>query len=52
MKVVKSARHYTAAARDEVKILQAATSNDATNCSCVIHLLDTFDAIGPNGTRV
>jgi len=52
IKVVKSARHYTAAARDEVKILQVATSNDPENCSRVIHLLDTFDVQGPNGTHV
>eukprot|EP01130_Rhizamoeba_saxonica_P006741 TRINITY_DN2692_c0_g1_i1.p1 TRINITY_DN2692_c0_g1~~TRINITY_DN2692_c0_g1_i1.p1 ORF type:complete len:481 (-),score=120.28 TRINITY_DN2692_c0_g1_i1:1158-2600(-) len=52
IKIVKSARHYAEAARDEIKILQAATRNDSDNDKCVIHLLDDFEISGPNGRHV
>lgn len=52
IKIVKSANHYTEAARDEVKILNTTTRHDKDNASCVIHLLDSFDVEGPHGTRI
>lgn len=52
VKIVKSAHHYKEAANDEIKILRTATENDPENKSCVIHLLDNFNIVGPNGTHV
>jgi len=52
LKIVKSAHHYAEAARDEIKILQKATSADPNNESCVVRLLDHFELVGPNGLHV
>jgi len=52
LKIVKSAHHYAEAARDEIKILQKATSADPDNASCVVRLLDHFELNGPNGLHV
>jgi serine/threonine-protein kinase SRPK3 len=52
VKIVKSAKHYTEAARDEIKILSTVTRHDKDNSSCVIPLLDSFDIEGPHGTRI
>jgi len=52
LKIVKSAHHYAEAARDEIKILQKATSADPNNESCVVRLLDHFELNGPNGLHV
>lgn len=51
LKIVKSARHYTEAARDEIEILKKVTDNDQDNSKCVVHLLDSFEHSGPNGNR-
>jgi serine/threonine-protein kinase SRPK3 len=52
IKIVKSAKHYTEAARDEVEILTKIAQNDPNNEKCVLQLLDHFDIYGPNGTHV
>eukprot|EP01126_Amoeba_proteus_P028495 TRINITY_DN2809_c0_g2_i1.p1 TRINITY_DN2809_c0_g2~~TRINITY_DN2809_c0_g2_i1.p1 ORF type:complete len:435 (+),score=86.42 TRINITY_DN2809_c0_g2_i1:210-1514(+) len=52
IKIVKSARHYIEAARDEITILKTVTKQDRGNLSCVAHLIDYFDIVGPNGTHV
>ncbi len=54
MKVVKSASHYTAAAEDEIKILNEVwdnTRNYSSNLPVVL-LLDHFYIRGPNGKHV
>lgn len=51
MKVVKSAKNYTRAALDEIKILSTITKNDPLNEMCCTHLMDSFMHDGPNGTR-
>uniref|UniRef100_A0A6B2L5E2 non-specific serine/threonine protein kinase n=1 Tax=Arcella intermedia TaxID=1963864 RepID=A0A6B2L5E2_9EUKA len=52
LKIVKSAHHYTEAARDEIKILHKSTSSDPNNEYCVVRLLDHFEINGPNGLHV
>lgn len=67
MKVQKSARHYTEAARDEIELLECAEvaakkEEEATkesgeekqnvDTSHVVRLVDSFDHVGPNGTHV
>lgn len=51
LKVVKSASHYTDAARDEITILKRSTVADPNNEHCILLLLDHFDFLGPNGNR-
>jgi serine/threonine-protein kinase SRPK3 len=51
LKIVKSDKHYTEAALDEIAILTKVTENDPDNTKCVVHLLDHFMHSGPNGTR-
>ena len=51
LKVVKSAKNYTRAAIDEIKILNVITSRDPLNTMCCTHLIDSFTHEGPNGTR-
>ncbi|KAK9795228.1 hypothetical protein WJX73_007151 [Symbiochloris irregularis] len=58
MKVQKSARHYTEAARDEIKLLtdirdRLPNQGDAAadTCNCVL-LLNSFDHRGPHGLHV
>jgi len=52
MKIQKSASHYTEAALDEIKLLQKVTEFDIDNVKCVVHLLDSFEHKGPNGTHI
>jgi len=52
LKIVKSAQHYTEAARDEIKILEKTTQEDPNNQFCVIRLIDSFQVYGVNGNHV
>jgi len=52
LKIVKSAKHYTEAAEDEIKLLKKITDGDPQHEKCTIHLLDNFDHIGPNGRHI
>mmetsp|Transcript_11389 Transcript_11389/g.12506 ORF Transcript_11389/g.12506 Transcript_11389/m.12506 type:complete len:457 (+) Transcript_11389:110-1480(+) len=52
LKIVKSARHYTEAARDEIEILTEVKKRDADNKRCIIRLHDSFDIVGPHGKHV
>ena len=54
LKIVKSAKHYTEAALDEIKLLQCARDSDQTddNRFKTVQLLDDFKINGPNGTHV
>lgn len=51
LKIVKSASHYTEAAIDEIKILQALAKHDPDNKKCVVYLIDSFEHRGPHGKR-
>ncbi|KAF5836896.1 kinase-like domain-containing protein [Dunaliella salina] len=52
MKVQKSAKHYTEAARDEIVLLAQISQGDPGNCKDCVRLLDSFDHSGPNGRHV
>lgn len=54
MKIVRSAKHYTDTAVDEIKLLDKVTTGDSHHPGHehVIQLLDTFTHEGPNGTHV
>jgi serine/threonine-protein kinase SRPK2 len=54
LKIVKSAEHYTEAALDEIKLLQAVcdADPDGTGRKRVVELLDQFNVTGINGTHV
>lgn len=52
LKVVKSAKHYTEAALDEIKILKKLANNDPENKKCCVRLLDDFEHKGPHGRRL
>ncbi|KAI3403673.2 SKY1 [Candida oxycetoniae] len=54
IKVVRSARHYTETAVDEIKLLDKVTTCDIHHPGHqhVIQLLDTFTHKGPNGVHV
>lgn len=54
MKLVKSAKHYTEAALDEIKLLQCARESDPNdqNKFKTVQLLDNFKVHGPNGTHI
>ena len=52
LKIVKSAPQYAEAAQDEIRIMERVTSNDPSNTSCCLHLLNHFVHLGPNGTRL
>jgi serine/threonine-protein kinase SRPK3 len=52
LKIVKSASHYTEAAMDEIKFLQALAKGDVNNDRHVVTLLDTFEHKGPHGKRI
>lgn len=51
LKIVKSAKSYTEAAEDEIKLLRKIAEGDPERKKCVVHLLDYFDHRGPNGRR-
>jgi serine/threonine-protein kinase SRPK3 len=52
LKIVKSAKHYTEAAEDEIKLLQTIAQGDPDNKKCVVRLLDNFLHRGPHGNHV
>jgi len=52
LKIVKSAKHYTEAALDEIKILQTIAKGDSDNKKCCVFLLDDFEHKGPNGKHM
>lgn len=54
MKIVRSAKHYTDTAIDEIKLLDKVTTSDTHHPGHehVIQLLDTFTHQGPNGVHV
>lgn len=54
MKIVRSAKHYTDTAVDEIKLLDRVTTSDLHHPGHehVIQLLDTFTHRGPNGVHV
>ncbi|KAL2937520.1 Serine/threonine-protein kinase SRPK [Bienertia sinuspersici] len=52
LKVQKSARHYTEAAMDEIKILKLIAEGDPGDKKCVVKLLDHFKHLGQNGQHV
>lgn len=54
MKIVRSAKHYTETAVDEIKLLDKVTTSDIHHPGHqhVIQLLDTFTHKGPNGVHV
>lgn len=52
LKVQKSAKHYTEAARDEVKLLRQVASGEDRKKRHVVQMLDHFEHAGPNGNHV
>ncbi|PVV05360.1 hypothetical protein BB560_000121 [Smittium megazygosporum] len=54
LKILKSAPHYTQAARDEIKLCRRATDSNRSDPGYdhVVQLLDYFDHKGPNGIHV
>lgn len=54
LKIVKSAKHYTEAAQDEIKLLLCARDSDPTdeNRLKTVQLLDNFKVNGPNGVHM
>ncbi|KAA1106997.1 serine/threonine protein kinase, CMGC group [Puccinia graminis f. sp. tritici] len=54
LKVVKSAKHYTETAEDEIKLLERVFTANPTHLGYghVVSLLDHFRHKGPNGTHV
>jgi len=52
LKVVKSAQHYTAAARDEVSILSHIRREDETDSKHCCRMTDSFEHQGPHGRHV
>lgn len=52
MKVQKSAKHYTEAAYDEIKLLGEIMTADANKTFCCARLNDHFEQSGPNGVHV
>lgn len=55
MKVQKSAKHYTSAARDEIELLEKVKESAAKNNVSdprVVLLIDSFEHTGPHGTHM
>ncbi len=52
LKIQKSAKNYTEAAQDEIKLLQEMALHDEKKSQGIIHLLDNFVISGPNGKRM
>ncbi|RNF06527.1 putative protein kinase [Trypanosoma conorhini] len=52
LKVQKSAKHYTEAAYDEIKLLGEIMSADPDKTRCCARLNDYFEHTGPNGVHV
>lgn len=51
MKVQKSARHYSEAARDEIDLLKCTVNAAQDQEIKVVRLIDSFDHSGPHGKR-
>ncbi|KAJ6249150.1 hypothetical protein M0813_01750 [Anaeramoeba flamelloides] len=51
LKIVKSSRNYSQAAKDEIKILKKIAKEDPDGNSNVVRLLDQFQHKGPNGNH-
>jgi serine/threonine protein kinase len=54
LKIVKSAKHYTEAANDEIKLLLCSRDSDPDDANRLktVQLLDNFKITGPNGVHV
>lgn len=52
LKIVKSAEHYTAAAKDEVDILSHIAEKDPENRYHCCRMTDTFEHKGPHGKHI
>jgi serine/threonine-protein kinase SRPK3 len=52
LKIVKSASHYTEAAKDEIKLLSCAKERDPEDEHHCCRLLDHFEHAGPHGRHV
>jgi hypothetical protein len=54
LKIVKSAKHYTEAANDEIKLLICSRDSDLNDINRfkTVQLLDNFKITGPNGVHV
>ena len=52
LKIVKSAEHYSAAAKDEVEILSHIAEKDPENRYHCCRMTDTFDHRGPHGKHI
>jgi serine/threonine-protein kinase SRPK1 len=54
LKIVKSAKHYTEAANDEIKLLLCSRESDFNDANRfkTVQLLDNFKITGPNGVHV
>ncbi|EKG05538.1 protein kinase, putative [Trypanosoma cruzi] len=52
LKVQKSAKHYTEAAYDEIKLLGEIMSSDPDKTCCCARMNDYFEHTGPNGVHV
>ena len=52
LQVQKSARHYTEAARDEIKLLTEIRDGDPGQSQNCVQLRDSFEHSGPHGTHV
>ena len=52
LKIVKSAKHYTEAAVDEIKLLKVIAQGDPNNQKHCVCLLDEFEHKGPHGKRM
>ena len=54
LKIVKSARHYTETAIDEIELLKkvATTKPTAPGWNHVVQMYDSFKINGPHGTRI
>ena len=52
LKIVKSAQHYTETAYDEIKLLtKVVTAGSSPFKQFVVEMYDSFEQVGPNGTR-
>ncbi|KAK2946116.1 putative serine/threonine protein kinase [Blattamonas nauphoetae] len=52
IKIIRSDPTYSAAARDEIKILEQISQADPEMKERVCHLLDSFSIVGPNGKHI
>ena len=52
LKIVKSAEHYTAAALDEIELLNDTSKCDPKDSHHIVRLLDHFKHTGPHGEHV